>query len=79
MTSFNENLQQQLSTTEEELANNITQMSLMDEEIKQLQAQVVSLKDNLMEMDMLRRKLHNQVQELKVCGRRSCCCCCGCN
>lgn len=72
MTSFNEDLQRQLSTTEEELGNSVTQMSRMEEEIVLLQSQVVNLKDNLMESDMLRRKLHNQVQELKV-G------CCGCN
>lgn len=68
MMSFNENLQQQLSTTEEELGNSVAQMSVMEEEIVQLQSQVVNLRDNLMESDMLRRKLHNLVQELKVGG-----------
>lgn len=71
MTNYNEDLQQQLSTTEEELGNSVTQMSVMEGEMVLLQSQVVNLKNKLMESDMMRRKLHNQVQELKVRRRRS--------
>lgn len=66
MTSLNAGFEVQLSSTKMLLEEQRKQTSSLEEEAARLRAQVAVLENKLTDSDMVRRKLHNLVQELKV-------------
>lgn len=67
MTSLNAGFEVQLSSTKMMLEEQREKVSRLEEETTQLRNLVATLENKLTDSDMVRRKLHNMVQELKVC------------
>lgn len=67
ITSAQAGLEAQLASTKMQLGERNTQVANLENQVAEQMEKIAALEAKVVEGECLRRKLHNQVQELKVC------------